>query len=275
MSSSATYAVLVHGWGGSPKTWEPVRWPESWKVLAYTLPGHAERAQEGPWTIPSAAEDLAAYIRENVPTGARTLLIAHSMGGQLSMLVNADHPELIDGEVVIDPAYNGDDSPADVERMRRTLDAFRADPHGAMNEFIQGAFSKYLPDESRRAIMDDADRTNGTALADYFSSEYLEEGSFGLRGHTPEVAKRRTRPVLGFYTSQSRGDYERACDPEGLDVEISLWASDHGHFMHMEDPGRFSDETVRWAVEHGLADTSGDGGEAASVRSQPLATAGV
>ncbi|RSX49522.1 alpha/beta fold hydrolase [Bifidobacterium callimiconis] len=269
MSSSTTYAVLVHGWGGSPKAWDTVRFPATWTTFAYTLPGHGDRAQEGPWTIRETAEDLADYVRSVVPAGVKPLIIAHSMGGQLSMLLNAEHPELVSGEVVIDPAYNGGDSPEELAETHRNLAELHCDPHAMMREFVKGAFGPYLNNDARRVILDDIERTNGQALVDYFASEYLDPGAFGLKRDTPNVAKRRTRPVLGFYMTDARGNAERECNPEGLDVSISLWKeAGHRHFMHMEDPERFSREVVEWAVQHGLAD-------AGDLLSAPVETAAV
>ncbi|PJM75508.1 alpha/beta fold hydrolase [Bifidobacterium simiarum] len=251
------YAVLIHGWGGSPHSWDPVVWPKDWHVLEYTLPGHAERFDDGPWTIRSASEDLARYIETHVPAGHPALLIAHSMGGQLSLWMNANRPDLVAGEVVIDPAYGGDDSAEDVAQSVSTLSALRADAYGTMREFIKGAFSPYLGQEARQAIVDDIPRTNPKALADYFESEYLDDDSFGLKRDSRPMMARRTRPVLGIYRTEERGDFERENDPDSVPVEISVWGSDHGHFLHMEEPERFAGEVIAWADRIGSLDRIG------------------
>lgn len=254
-------AILIHGWGGSPSTWDSVPFPADWMLHRYTLPGHGERFNVEGWTIPQAGEDLAAFVRDvrgrhcNVEEAADgsdgsgrepVVLIAHSMGGQLSAWANANHPELIDGEVVIDPAYNGTDAVEDLVSMRATLAALRADARGTMREFVQGARSQYLPDKDFEAVLADIDRTNPKALADYYSSEYLEAGSFGLMSHVCEVTGRRSKPVLGFYTSPARAKAEHACNPKGMPVATHVWTGGHGHFMHLEDPRRFADETADW-----------------------------
>lgn len=246
--SSTVLAITVHGWGGSPRSWDPVAFPANWIVTPYTLPGHDTRRDDGPFEIPSAGEDLTGFIigartaRPNLPV----VLIAHSMGGQLSAWVNARHPDLIDGEVVIDPAYNGLDDPDSLTDLRDVLNRLQADPYGTMHQFLGGARSKFLPEDRYEAIEADIERTNPQALPDYFLSEYFEPGAFGLIGHTREVTGLRTKPVLGFYTTAARGEAERACDPAGLPVEISVWEGGHGHFMHQEDPDRFIGETERW-----------------------------
>lgn len=237
MTTQSLTVVTVHGWGSSPRTWSDVPWPKAWKVIDYTVPGHAVRVDEGPWTIPAASEDLACFIRRSVPDGQRVLLVAHSMGGQLSALVNAHHPDLICGEVVVDPAYGGsaaegDNAPALLARLRR-------DAYGIMEHFVQGAFSDFLSQSARETILDDIHRANPVALADFYASEYLDRGAFGLLRHTAEVTGLRTKPVLGIYGTQARGRMERSVDPSPLPVDISVWKGGHGHFLHMEDPSRF------------------------------------
>lgn len=56
------YAILIHGWAGSASVWNAIDWPDDWNTYAYTLPGHGDRRDEGPWTIPAAAEDLAETL---------------------------------------------------------------------------------------------------------------------------------------------------------------------------------------------------------------------
>lgn len=219
-------------------------------MVDYTVPGHAARIDDGPWTIPAACEDLACFIRRSVPDGQRVLLVAHSMGGQLSALVNAHYPDLICGEVVVDPAYGGSDAEGD--HAPALLDRLRGDAHGTMEDFVQGAFSDFLPRSARETILDDIYRTNPVALADFYASEYLDRGAFGLLRHTAEVTGLRTKPVLGIYASQVRGRMERSVDPGQLPVDISVWQGGHGHFLHMEDPSRFADDVDAFVDHYGL-----------------------
>ncbi|MBT1172743.1 alpha/beta hydrolase [Bifidobacterium sp. MA2] len=254
MSAQHVYTVLVHGWAGSPRVWNFIPWPDDWTVLPYTLPGHGVRrdetaagaAQPDGWDIPSAAEDLAAFIRLNVPAGEKALLIGHSMGGQLTLYVHTHHPELVAGEVVLDPALGAES--AEIAGQPAMLARLRADAYGTIEDFIQGAFSKFTPDDAREAVVADIRRSNAKALADYFESEYMLPGSFGNREPAVALMRRRTKPVLGIYTTPARADFERSSGTR--DVEI--WSGGHGHFMFLEDPVRFVDEVVSWAVCRGL-----------------------
>ncbi|WP_240947463.1 hypothetical protein [Bifidobacterium oedipodis] len=113
-----------------------------------------------------------------------------------------------------------------------------------------------MPQSARDIIRQDIAATNPTAFGDYFESEYLVPGAFGLRKDTPTVAMRRTRPVLGIYGSEARGAMEREVDPQDLDVSLSVWNGGHGHFLHMEDPQRFVQCVENWAARIGTLNES-------------------
>lgn len=243
-----TYVVLVHGWAGSPSVWNGIDWPADWNVHAYTLPGHADRRDDGPFTIPSAAADLADYIRRVVPAGKQALLIAHSMGGQLSLAVHANHPELVAGEVVIDPAYGAMDEEAKPEYHERFLNVMREYPTDTVLDFIEGAHSPSIPDAVWNGVLDDVRRTNPQALVDYYVSEYLAPGAFGIYDATVPVASRRTKPTLGIYPGLGRALFERSCGTG----DVTVWSGGHRHFLFLEDPRRFRDEVVGWAISRGL-----------------------
>lgn len=153
MSAQHVYAVLIHGWAGSPRVWNFVPWSQDWTVLPYTLPGHDERRDEGPCTIPSAGEDLAAFIRCNVPSGEQVLLIGHSMGGQLTLCVHTHYPQLVAGEVVLDPALGV--SEEEVAGQSAMLDNLRRDAYATIESFIHGAFSRFTSDKAKTVIMKD------------------------------------------------------------------------------------------------------------------------
>ncbi|MBW3093336.1 alpha/beta hydrolase [Bifidobacterium sp. 82T10] len=246
--TDTTYAVLVHGWAGSPRVWDGIDWPDDWNVHAYTLPGHGERRDDGPWTIPSAAEDLADYIRNTVPAGKQALLIAHSMGGQLSLAVHANHPELVAGEVVIDPAYGAMGEEATRAFHERFLERMSDDPTKAVLDFIEGAHSPAIPGDVWNGVLSDVHRTNPQALVDYYVSEYLAPGAFGVCDQTVPVARKRTKPTFGIYPGVERARFEQSCGT----FDVTVWSGGHRHFLFLEDPRRFRDEVVGWALSRKL-----------------------
>ncbi|KAB8291044.1 alpha/beta fold hydrolase [Bifidobacterium avesanii] len=245
--------VLVHGWGGSARAWDGVRWPERWHAFAYELPGHASRRNDGPFTIRHATEGLAEFIRAKVAGSAErslpTIVVAHSMGGQLSLLLNAEHPELLDGEVVIDPAYGAPDTPEEVAQHRADLAGLRERPYETMQRFLQGAFSPYLPDAARDAILIDTGRTNPQSLADYYYDEYLSDHEIGLYPATKLVAVRRGRPVLGIYRTPDRAEMEESLNAGVQPCRTEAWGGEHGHYLQLEEPDRLVSSVVAWAGE--------------------------
>lgn len=246
MESKQVYAVLIHGWAGSVRVWDRIGWPGDWTVLPYELPGHGSRRDEGPWTIPGAGEDLAEFIRRNVPAGERAILIGHSMGGQLSLYVHVHYPELVAGEIVMDPALGAED--AEIAGQPTLLKALTDDAYGTTEGFIQGAFSPYTPQSVREMVVEDVRRTNPQAIADYFRSEYMDPESFGNRKPAVAMGLKRTKPTLGIYLTPARAEFERECGT----ADVEIWSGGHGHFMFLEDPVRFSDEVVSWAISRGL-----------------------
>lgn len=87
--------VLVHGYTGSKENWLPVmkRLAQSHRVIAVDLPGWGESTpQAGADYGPTAqAERLSAFLQsEGEPA---TLLVGHSMGGMISGLMVAAHPQ--------------------------------------------------------------------------------------------------------------------------------------------------------------------------------------
>jgi pimeloyl-ACP methyl ester carboxylesterase len=95
--------VLVHGLGGSHLNWDllALRLTPVARVLALDLPGFGLSAATGrPATVQSNVAALARFLgRCDGP-----VLVGNSMGGLVSVLLAAQHPELVRGLVLLDPA---------------------------------------------------------------------------------------------------------------------------------------------------------------------------
>jgi pimeloyl-ACP methyl ester carboxylesterase len=97
--------VLVHGLGGSHLNWASVRegLSKRGRVLAPDLSGHG-RTPLGPdgANVDANAALLKRFIEAT--TKGRVVLVGNSMGGYLSLRVAAEHPSLVRGLVLVDPA---------------------------------------------------------------------------------------------------------------------------------------------------------------------------
>jgi pimeloyl-ACP methyl ester carboxylesterase len=98
--------VLVHGYTGSKENWLPVmrQLARGHRVIAVDLPGWGESmpvpgADYGPT---AQAERLSAFLQSEREPAA--LLVGHSMGGMISGLMTAAHPEQVERIVFMSSA---------------------------------------------------------------------------------------------------------------------------------------------------------------------------
>ena len=106
--ANAPRVVLVHGLGGSHlncDTFAPLLRPHA-RVLAIDLPGFG-RSEPGARraTVHANVEVLHRFLLE--VAGEPAVLVGNSMGGMISILEKAQHPEAVSGLVLLDPAVPG------------------------------------------------------------------------------------------------------------------------------------------------------------------------
>lgn len=97
--------LLIHGLGGSSENWMRVAAPlaRDHRVLAVDLPGFGRSPLAGRQpTLDGYVATVAALLRQQVREPV--VLVGNSMGGLLSLLVASEHPELVRGLVLVDPA---------------------------------------------------------------------------------------------------------------------------------------------------------------------------
>lgn len=96
--------VLLHYWGGSARTWDPVVDRLGGRdVLRLDLRGWGRsRELPGPYTLQRLAEDtLAVLAHAGI---AEHVLVGHSMGGKVAQLVAATRPAGLRGLVLVGSA---------------------------------------------------------------------------------------------------------------------------------------------------------------------------
>lgn len=109
--TGGTPIVLIHGVMGHAREWDVVtgRLGMRNRVVAIELRGHGDSDWAPPYTVDRMAEDVASAI-ETIGLG-RVVLVGHSLGGLVSMVLAARRPELVDGVVILDavPGILGSD----------------------------------------------------------------------------------------------------------------------------------------------------------------------
>lgn len=99
--------VLVHGLGGSTLEWESVGAElvssVGAEVIALDLPGFGRsRLPRGRAGVALGAAALAGVLEQV----GRALVVGNSMGGLISLRVASQHPDLVAGLVLVDPALS-------------------------------------------------------------------------------------------------------------------------------------------------------------------------
>ena len=104
--------ILLHGFGASEFSWREVMEPlsRSGRVIAYDRPafGLTERPMEGNWTgtnpysVQGNVELLDGLMDE---LGVdKAILVGNSAGGEVAAAYALEHPERVQGLVLVDPA---------------------------------------------------------------------------------------------------------------------------------------------------------------------------
>ncbi|CAM3733307.1 alpha/beta fold hydrolase [Occultella aeris] len=235
MSDDLPRMLFVHGWGGSARSWDPIRRALSWGSgsAAIDLPGHAGAA--GVPTVPGAVASVLAALESDGPA----ILVGHSLGGQVTALAHVTRPDLVVAEVVIDPAYGHPDG--DRAALQEWARAIEKAPSATVEAFVDGAFGPSTPAEVRAAVRDDLRRCDPTAFGTYLRSEYLDPDAMGLESASTAILARRSRPTLAVYSTATAAAFERRTGT----ADILVWRG-HGHYLHLEDPARFAGDVRRW-----------------------------
>ncbi len=95
--------LLVHGLGGSVANWDAVGGPlaRHGRTIAVDLPGYGLSPPAGDWKISTMVDALRRFIEAG---GSPVALVGNSMGGLVSTMLAADHPQLVSSLLLVSPA---------------------------------------------------------------------------------------------------------------------------------------------------------------------------
>jgi pimeloyl-ACP methyl ester carboxylesterase len=127
-------AILLHGFGASTFSWEPVaaRLGQRMPVMAFDRPGYGLTSRPLTWTGPDPYSvdyqaDLVIALMDRL--GAKkAVLIGHSAGAQVAALVAARYPTRVRALVLEDPAIFAGGPPAFLQPLFRTPQMMRIGP---------------------------------------------------------------------------------------------------------------------------------------------------
>ena len=260
--SGTPAVVCVHGIGGAGTTWAPIatRLARSRHVLAVDLAGFGGTKGNGlPASVRANQLLLHRFLVEVV--GGSAVVMGHSMGGTIAAMLASQHPEVVSGLILIDPAvpWVRDELDRRLAAVRSTLThAFRTGtwPAGAQAQAGQDADGPVL-DAERVLTARILEQYLATARTGTWSRGADADLLTAARSLAAVLLRRRefaamlsgiTAPVLWLH-----GEQDPAV-PVGAAREIARLmpacqfhvARDVGHEPHREVPDWAADHIRTW-----------------------------
>jgi len=103
--------LLVHGFLWSGAVWEEVfpRLARSFRVIVPDLPGFGESEKPSPARYGYGFEGFAESLVDLIAAlrVGRVSVCGHSMGGAIAMMLAANHPDLVERLILVDPTVYG------------------------------------------------------------------------------------------------------------------------------------------------------------------------
>ncbi len=214
--------VFVHGWACDRTFWRPQfeDLSRDHRCIAVDLRGRGESAGPGPYDVTTAADDVAALI-EHLGAGP-AIIVGHSLGGVVALVLNERHPELVLGLVLGDSPLSG------AERFPGAVAAIRAGG-GVGPNMIESFFVPSTP-EHVRAHVESVMLTAHTEVA-----AGMLDASDAYAPRIDDLLKLADqKPLMAIWASKPLGDPAHLRD-------ITMFARQEpipgtGHFFQLEKP---------------------------------------
>ncbi|MGI4951835.1 MAG: alpha/beta fold hydrolase [Janthinobacterium lividum] len=193
--------MLLHYFGGSARSWEPLTAVLGGHCLAPDLRGFGDAPPGGPMRVADYADDAMPLLRDGC------ILVGHSMGGKVALTVAARRPPGLRGLVLVAPSPPGPEPMTDDSRTK--LRAAWNDPEAAqelartISRHGDGpAFDRIVADHLRAsqrgwlAWLDEGSKENLCALAEQVAVPVLVVAGAEDEALGPDVQERETMPSL-------------------------------------------------------------------------------
>ena len=264
--------LLVHGLGGSHVNWTALAplLAATGDVFALDLVGHGRTPPAGRVSSLGVNAELVSRFLDEV-VGGPAVLVGNSMGGLVSMMATAAHPERVAALVLVDPSlpwargqrldleigrnFAAYALPGMGERFLRQRRA-RLGPRGMVAETL-----RYCTVDPRRvppsAIAAAVEFAQERAALPYGDASFLEAARSLLRFHATRRSLDLIRRLPVVPTLLLHGAKDRLVPLSAAHQVARLrpaWTfevlDDIGHIPQLEAPALVADTVSRWLADH-------------------------
>jgi pimeloyl-ACP methyl ester carboxylesterase len=114
--------VFVHGGGAHAHWWTHVaaRFADQFRVVAIDLSGHGDSDHRDVYAIEQWTREVLA-VAAHAEIGGRPVVVGHSMGGMVTIVAAALHPDAFTGVIICDSPVTEPDAEVESYRLREAF----------------------------------------------------------------------------------------------------------------------------------------------------------
>ena len=244
-SPSGVPIVLLHGFGGSWREYEPILayLPESIRAFALTQRGHGDASHpKFGYRLHDFSEDLAEFMQaKRIPSA---VIVGHSMGSAVAQRFAIDNPDLTQGLVLTAAAFTRQEDPAIQEFFDNTISQLK-DPMDPIfvRQFLTSMVVKPIPDELFEVLAQESLKVPARVWIQAFEGRLLETLS--------EELARIYYPTLLIWGEQDQRSIisDQNALLEAIPDSRLIVYHEAGHLLHLEEPQRFASDITAFVDE--------------------------
>ncbi|HRA75909.1 MAG TPA: alpha/beta fold hydrolase [Propionicimonas sp.] len=247
--------AYLHGLFGRGRNWTGIAAAldaEGFPGVLVDLPNHGRSAWTPGVDYLDLADRLAAEFDERLGSAARLLLVGHSMGGKVAMLLALRHPELVAGLAVVDIAPSrsaGVDSFAELFAALHSLDLATLRSRGEADAQL----TPLVPDPAVRGFL--LQNLRRRPRWHWQPNLALLEANLDVIGDWPDPGAGPYRGPVRWLTG-AHSPYVGASDEAPMRALFPavrrVVVPDSGHWVQADQPEAVVAELVDLARESGL-----------------------
>jgi pimeloyl-ACP methyl ester carboxylesterase len=225
--------VFIHCWSCNRQYWDGQieEFAKEHQVVTLDLGGHGDSGKERKdWTVKSFVQDVQAVLHRLKIKQA--ILIGHSMGGPIALLVAAAEPEAVKAVICVDTLQNAEAEPPKAQ-MKIAADQMEIDLRKVNQAFLPTFFYKDSDPKTVAWVVDQASKADPKIAA----ALMRDLADFDLKA-AMSAAK---VPIRCINSAEKIGPVftDAAVNKKYADFEAILMPA-VGHFPQLEKPAQFN-----------------------------------